>query len=441
MYEPDCIHEMGLRSDHFFDPTHGRLWDAICMLSNSGRGTDPVVVGHTLEADEGLKSLGGLGFLANLVVKAPAGSDAPRYAAIVVDAAKRRRIVGVCREIRAQVGQGVATESVIQGLETTLLEINRDSRKLSVVSAFDAAEELVSSLEKTDADDLGVLCGIGPLDDHLGRLQPDELILIAGRPGMGKSALAACIALNMARNGLGVIEINSEMSVAQMMRRHVSDLAFRRYGSEAPTYKDIKRRQVSAKQRGMAQWGAGEASKLPLVMIKKTGLNLSALRSIVRRQAYAWERMGVRLGAITVDHVGLLTVDGGRDRYSDQTEIAIGMKALADELHIPVIALVQLNRRVEERDNKRPQLSDLRDSGAWEENADTVIGCFREAYYANKEPEPKGDDKWAEWSRRRGSKKVEALILKAREGEEAAIELWASIGHNAIRGEAPHAEL
>lgn len=260
------------------------------------------------------------------------------------------------------------------------------------------------------------------------------------------SALGATVALNAAKAGVGVIEINSEMTTAQMMRRHLTDLCFDRHGSASPFYKDIRRRQISPAQRRMLEQAAQDISAMPLAMVKRTGLTLSSARSLIRRQRAAWAQQGITLGLVTIDHVGLLSADGGgRDRYSDQTAIAIGSKQLADDLGIPVIALVQLNRQVEQRDNKRPTLADLRDSGAWEENADTVIGVFREAYYANKEPEPKAgasgsatELKWDEWDRKRKSRAIDAMLLKVREGEEGVATLWASIGHNAIRSSDPN---
>ncbi len=430
--------------EDFTERANGRIWAAIQSLVGVGRTADHITVHAAMVGDPGLESLGGLRFLAEIVDHAPPSSSARDHAAVIIDRARRRRVSSIAAWAQHSLKTGADTAETIEGLESELLAIQRQSGRVVVVSAGSAVRDMLDDLNAPATEQIGVLTGIKALDDHLGPLQPDELILLAARPGMGKSAGGAVISLNIAKAGNGVIEINSEMSVRQMMRRHVSDICHERFGEKAPTYKDIKRRSVTEEQRRMVEWAAGEVSGLPLAMVKKTGLTLSALRSLVRRQTAEWAARGIALGAITVDHVGLLQADGGgRDRYTDQTNIAIGMKALADELHVPVIAMVQLNRKVEDRDNKRPQLSDLRDTGAWEENADTVIGLFRPAYYANKEPEPKDDArpgslaKWGDWDGRRKSKVIEAILMKVREGEEATIELWASIGHNAIRSQAP----
>jgi replicative DNA helicase len=444
LIDPAVVDLCEIEPDDFLEPTCGRVWATIRSQTAKGRCADLGIVAGLMADDAGVSSLGGMGWLADLFDKAPPAASAPDYAAVVVDRARRRRLLETAGWAQGALKGGAETGEVIDALEAQLLALQRHSRAATVVSAGAAVREMLEALSAADSDAPGVVTGIWPLDEHLGALQPDELILIAGRPGMGKSALAACIALNIARAGLGVIEINSEMSTAQMMRRHVADICHLRRGAAAPTYKDIKRRLVTGPQLAMIQGAAREIADLPLAMVKRTGLTVSSLRSLVRRQVGDWTRRGVALGAITVDHVGLLRADGGgRDRYNDQTEIAIAMKALADELHVPVIALVQLSRKVEDRDSKRPMLGDLRDSGAWEENVDIAIGCFRAAYYAHKEPEPKDDGrhssaaKWLEWDQARRSTTIEAILMKVREGEEATIPLWASIGHNAIRGENP----
>jgi replicative DNA helicase len=275
-------------------------------------------------------------------------------------------------------------------------------------------------------------------------MQATDLIVLGGRTSMGKSAMASDIALNVATQGRGVIEINGEMSVQQMTRRHLTSLAFTKHGKGAPSYSAIRKRMVSREQRQMLGQAKAEFDQLPISLLQRPGLGFGALRSLVRRERAKMAREGVKLGLLIVDHAGLIKADGGgRSRYEDQTAVSNGMKELAHELGIPVMALAQLSRETEKRDNKRPALSDLRDSGAWEQDADVVIGVYRDAYYAAREPEPKDDGKpnssstWAEWDRRRRSKTIEAIILKAREGECTTVELWGDMATNAIRAREP----
>lgn len=258
---------------------------------------------------------------------------------------------------------------------------------------------------------------------------------------MGKSAFAECVGLNMARAGLGVIQINGEMTPDQMTRRHLTDIVFDRWQFQGPKYSDIRKRNVTHDQMQMLYWAHEQLSALPIEMMKKPGLRLRQLRSIVRRQTAEWSRRSIPLGAVFIDHVGLLRTDVRMDRYEAQTEISNGLKELADELQCVVIGLNQLNRETEKREDKRPQLADLRDSGSWEQDADFVIGFYREAYYALRQPEPKGDLNWAEWDRARKSRTVEAIVLKAREGACGTVALWADVDRNAIRGAPPEGDL
>ncbi len=292
----------------------------------------------------------------------------------------------------------------------------------------------------------GVTIGLLPLDLAVGGFQPGEMWVLAGRPSMGKSAIASTAALNVSTHGrhpdgrrLGWIEINGEMSSQQMMRRHIADRAFDLVARSAPKYSDIRARDLSELARKAMYAAASEIRELrTLKMVKRTGMTLGNLRSMVRRQVSAWDREDIALGGVSIDHGGLIRVDDARrGRTEAQTEIAIGMKELADELNVPLFVLLQLNRKVEERDDKTPMLSDLRDSGAWEENADGVIGTFRPAYYAVRQTQPKGADAVALWEAAKTSKEVHAILLKIREGEAGVVKLWADMARNAIRGSAP----
>jgi replicative DNA helicase len=187
-------------------------------------------------------------------------------------------------------------------------------------------------------------------------------------------------------------------------------------------------------------------------MLKRSGLKLAQLRSLVRRQTAAWARSGIELGTVVIDHVGLIHPDQTtRDRYADQTIVSNTLKELAEELGCAIIALNQMNRENERREEKRPQTHDLRDSGSWEQDADFIIGCYREAYYAQRQPEPKvtkagkaGEDQqlaWSEWDRARRSQTIEAIVLKAREGEIGTVKLWGDVARNAIRSAAPEGDL
>lgn len=434
-----------LEAGHFYDPVHARVFDRAQQQIGRGSLADPVGIASALKADPGLAELGGLRFLAKLVERAfvPA---AIAHAKIIVDMALRRRLIQISDAVGLEARRGSSPGSdQLEAAERALLELQVQDRPMQFTTAGRAAQDVLHYIDKPEDHAGGLLTGLAPLDQQMGPMMPGDLIVLGGRTAMGKSALAAVIASNAAAAGQGIIEINGEMSVGQMMRRHLTSLAFDKYNKRAPAYSAIRKREITYDQRQMLEWAADEIEARPLVLMKRTGLRFSGLRSLVRRQRAEWDRAGIRLGAVVIDHAGLVRPDtDNRSRYEDQTIISNGLKEMADELQIVVIALAQLNREPDKRDNKRPMLSDLRDSGAWEQDADVVLGIYRDAYYAQREPEPKttsgkvdAEMAWAEWDRRRRSKTVEAILLKVREGETGLVELWGDMATNSILGADP----
>lgn len=446
LFDNEAFHlvDVPLEPRHFFEGLHGRLWAFASERIGKGVSAEPIGAAQAMGADVAFKELGALGYLMELVDHAPQRSAAAHFAGMVLEQARRRDLIGLAGEVSKLARAGEPASDVVGFAESALLAMQASGRQTSLVSAGEASARVLEALDNPSAAQGGILTGLGPLDAMLGPLLPGDLVLFMGRPSMGKSAAAECVALNMARFGHGVIQINGEMSPEQMARRHLTDLCFDEHAMRGPKYSDIRKRAVGQSERAMLGVAHELLHGLPLTMLKRPGLKLSQLRSLVRRQAAAWVRSDVPLGALIVDHVGLLKPDQrGMDRYEAQTEISNGLKELADELGCVVIGLNQMNRENERRDDKRPQLSDLRDSGSWEQDADFVVGWYREAYYAQREPEPadkgKADDliKWADWDRRKKSRTIEAIVLKAREGETGKVDLWGDVARNAIRGAAP----
>lgn len=434
-----------LKAEHFYEPFHARLWASIETTIGKMQLAEPILLDEGFKADPAYVDLGGLRYLSDLVDHAPPAPNAADYARAIIDAARRRTLISAAATISAAAADPAAKiEDIVSDAERALHGAATTGGHLPRFVQSGAAATAVLERLDTPDDHEGVAWGLAPMDKQLGAMQAGDLIVLGGRTSMGKSALASDLAVNIALQGKACIEVNGEMSVEQMTRRHLTSIAFTRCAFDAPSYSDIRKRLISPSQRKMLENAAREFADLPVSMLKRTGLGLGALRSLVRRERSVWERKGVELGALIVDHVGLIKADsGGRSRYEDQTAVSNGMKELADELGIPVIALAQLSRETEKRDNKRPILSDLRDSGAWEQDADVVIGIYRDAYYAAREPEPKDDGRpnssssWAEWDQRRRSKTIEAIVLKAREGECGTVELWGDMRTNAIRAAAP----
>ncbi|MFZ5669105.1 MAG: replicative DNA helicase [Pseudomonadota bacterium] len=439
-----------LLADHFYEPFHQRLFDAIEARLRRSHRAEPILLADDFAGDAAFVDLGGLGYLTTLAGRAPLGDVAADYAREIAEHATRRELVRVGAEIMAQACTDRTRDAggLVEKAERALHGLQLGGPKLEFTTAAQAAARIVDYLDNPEAYGGGLSTGLENLDRQMGRMMPGDLIVLGGRTSMGKSALAAEIALNVAHEGIGVIEINGEMSVEQMTRRHVTSICFNESPREAPAYSDIRDRKLEFRQRQMVDRSLTALATHPLAMLKRPGLSLSAFRSLVRCQQTAWDKEGIETGLIVVDHAGLLRADrGGRSRYEDQTEISNGLKELADELGLPILALAQLNRETEKRENKRPMLSDLRDSGAWEQDADVVIGVYRDAYYAAREPEPKegttaaSQVTWAEWDRRKRSKTVEAILLKVREGNCGTVELWGDMARNAIRDHEPEGGL
>jgi replicative DNA helicase len=467
LFDNEALHALdGIRAGDFREPFHGRLYANIAELVGKGLLAEPIICMEAFKADPAFEELGGIRYLADLVDRAPPAANAPDYARVIVDLSRRRELIKLSGELGENARDSATpTLDVIGKAEASLLAMQVTTRETKLVTAGQAADNVLRDLENPAAAANGIMTHIPPLDRQLGPLLGGDLLLLQGRPSMGKSAAAECVAMNMAAPGLlaklrepfegasdhpfvkqwtgepepvGVIQINGEMSPEQMVRRHMADLCFWRWGARGPKYSDIRKRNITADQLDMLRWAKTELDRMPLLMLKRPGLKLSQLRSLARRQKVEWARRGIRLGAVIMDHAGHAKPDGQvKDRYEGQTLISGGFKELADELDSVFIALNQMNRENEKREDKRPQLSDLRDSGSWEQDADFVIGWYREAYYAQREAEPKNDLAWSDWDRRRKSRTIEAIVLKAREGECGTVELWGDVARNAIRGSAP----
>jgi len=429
----------------FAEPIHGRIFECTVGLINSGRLGDPIIVADLLRGETALEELGGARYLGDLIDTAPPAANAAEYAKLIREIHIRRELIQLGQAMIATAEGGETSEFIIENTEKDLLGLQMHAMPISLVGAAEAIDRVEFQINNP-ASAFGVRLGLGPIDEVTGGFMPGELWLGAGRPSMGKSAVVSSAALHVARRGmgaggegLGVIEICSEMTVEQMMRRHLSDACYDVHGANAPTYFDMRNRSMTAAQTLMVRDAAAELRGLgTLKSLYRTGLTVPTIRGLVRRQKSAWMRQGIKLAMVTIDHGGLIReASQVRGRSEAQGQVARDMKELAGELDVALFVIVQLNRNVETRDDKRPQLSDLRDSGEWEENADGAIGFYRPAYYAQRQPEPKRADAKLLWDEERSSRTVEAILMKVREGKAQTVKLWADIGRNAIRGEAP----
>jgi len=440
--------QLKLRSDHFYEPVHGRVYEAILKLVDRNMVANPVTLRPMFEGDEAMKELGGPGYLAQLTGSGAALIGARDFAEQVYDLALLRELVGVGRDMvenALDTSESVDPKSQIEAAEIALYKVAEEGGEQGSVKTFGQATRLaVENAERalnSGGHVSGITTGLDSLNSRIGGLHRSDLIVLAGRPGMGKTSLATNIAFNAALRrvrdredgipdaksvGAGVAFFSLEMSADQLATRILSEQA--EISSQKLRMGEISHHDF----RNLAR-AAAELETLPLYIDDTPGLTIAALRTRARRLK---RQRGVDL--IIVDYLQLLQGSGNaRDgnRVQEISEISRGLKQLAKELHVPVIALSQLSRAVEQRENKRPQLSDLRESGSIEQDADIVWFVYREEYYINFE-KPKeasveaGDDAAAVsafdiWQKRMSDTHglAELIIAKNRHGATATVTL------------------
>jgi replicative DNA helicase len=386
--------QLKLRADHFFEPVHGRIFDAILKLLDRNMVANPVTLKPMFEADEAMKTLGGPAYLAQLTGSGAALIGARDFANQIYDLALLRELVSVGRDMATRAldtSEAITPKDQIEEAEVALYRVAEEGGESGSVKSFvQAATESVRLAEKAmnaGGGLSGVTTGLDALNAKTGGLHHSDLVILAGRPGMGKTALATNIAFNAARRwvrdaedglapeksiGAKVAFFSLEMSADQLATRILSEQA--RIVAE-----DIRTGKLGHTQFRDFARVAAELENLPLYIDDTPGLTIAALRTRARRLK---RRHGI--GLIVVDYLQLLqgsSRSGGDNRVQEISEISRGLKTLAKELNVPVIALSQLSRAVEQREDKKPQLSDLRESGSIEQDADIVLFVYREDYY------------------------------------------------------------
>ncbi|MDO1558335.1 replicative DNA helicase [Brevundimonas sp. 2R-24] len=426
-----------LRGHHFFEPFHQRLFDAIEDHIRQGLLADPPILMERFKQDPAFNEFGGLRYLADLVDRAPPSANAPDYARVIYDLALRRDLIRIGGEIiKTAPDPETAAKDQIETAEQqlyTLAETGQPSQGfVSFAEALTGAVAMAAEAFERDGGLAGLSTGLMDLDRQLGGLHKSDLIILAGRPSMGKTALATNIAFNIARkyawepqadggrrtvNGGVVAFYSLEMSSEQLAMRILAD-------ASGVSSDRLRKGEIDAADFGRVRDAAVEIGESPLYIDATGGLSISKLAARARRL----KRQPHGLDCVVVDYLQLVTAgDSSREqnRVQEVSAITQGLKALAKELNVPVIALSQLSRQVENREDKRPQLSDLRESGSIEQDADIVMFVYRESYYLGRaEPREGTEDhlKWQEdMDRVRGQ--AEVIIGKQRHGPIGTVKL------------------
>jgi replicative DNA helicase len=427
-----------LEPKHFFEPIHQTIFETSGSLIRMGKVATPVTLKTFLPADTDIGGMTVSQYLARLAAEATTIINAQDYGRTIYDMALRRDLIRIGEDmvnVAFDAPVDFAPRAQIEDAERRLYELAESGRYdggfQRFAQAMKVALDMAANAYQRDGKLSGIATGLRDLDSKMGGLQRSDLIIVAGRPGMGKTALATNIAYNIARahkedvqvdgtmktvNGGIVGFFSCEMSAEQLATRilaeqtRIASSMIRRGGIKQDEFDRIRDYTI-------------ELEHLPLFVDETGGLSISQLTARARRL-----KRQKGLDVIVVDYIQLLQGSGKRgndNRVQEVTEITTSLKALAKELNVPVIALSQLSRQVESRDDKHPQLSDLRESGSIEQDADVVLFVYREEYYLqNKEPKP-GTAEHEKWQLEMDLAlgKAEVIIAKQRHGPTGTVKL------------------
>jgi replicative DNA helicase len=441
LYDNAAFERLGdhLQARHFFEPFHQRLFAAVESNIRKGQLAEPILLAEQFSRDVGFEELGGVRYLADLVDRAPPAANAPDYANAVYDLALRRDLIRIGGDIATVASQGDAELSARDQIEAaeqqlfSLAETGGVSQGfVTFADALHGAVTMAAEAHSRDGGLAGLSTGLIDLDSKIGGLHPSDLVIIAARPSMGKSSLACNIAFDVARNYAwepqpdgskktvrgGVVAFFSlEMAAEQLAMRLLAE-------ASGVSGDRLRKGEIDASEFGRVRDAALEIQEAPLYIDATGGISMAKLAARARRL----KRM-VGLDLLIVDYLQLITGGDGMSRNDNRVQevsmITQSLKSLAKELAIPVIALAQLSRQVENREDKKPQLSDLRESGSIEQDADMVMFIYREAYYLSRLEPREGTEEHFKWQENMDQVRGQADIIigKQRHGPIGNVKL------------------
>jgi len=426
-----------LAPEDFADRFYADIYGTLISEHAQGRTVNTVTLRPLLERHPAYQEAGGTAFLAKLTASLSLMVPPVPTAKMIADMAKRRRVVaGLTEAMEAANDPATGLDAIVETADAALSEVSLGARGgIAQPTAGDAVE---AAMRAWDQPRHGIISErIPSLDNVLGPLLPKQLVIGAGRPGMGKTAVALSYAIGAAKRGHGVLFVSLEMASEELGQRMLSDLCFDEARTGVP-FEAIVTGHMETHHRRRCMAAADEARELPLQIIDTGKLTMGRLSMLVRRHKRRFEARGHKLDLVIIDYLQLLTPDGGRkSRYEEVTDISIGLKQIAKDQSVAMFALAQLSREVEKRQDKRPQLSDLRDSGQIEQDADKVLFLYRHEYYLRQEERAQeGHKEHDEWraALERCQNRIEFICAKRRNGTTRTLcgEFWA--GNQAVRG-------
>ncbi|WP_375606292.1 MULTISPECIES: replicative DNA helicase [unclassified Bartonella] len=423
-----------LKPEHFFEPLHQKIYHVLSHLIKIGKRVDPVTIKPYIQMEEKIGDITVYQYVVRLATEAVTIINAEDYGRVIYDLFIRRSLINLGTQVVNTAFDAPVELTPTQQIETVENQLFELAEKGKYGGGFEnfneaikKAIDMASAAKKRSSQLSGIATHIKTLDEKMGGLQASDLIILAGRPGMGKTSLATNIAFNIANaynrnaniqeNEGGIVGFFSlEMSSEQLATRIISE-------QTEVSSSDIRRGNISDEQFSKIIRAVNQLQKAPLYIDQTGGISITQLAARARRL-----KRQHGLDILFIDYIQLMTSSSKRsseNRVQEITEITTGLKALAKELNIPIIALSQLSRQVENRTDKRPQLSDLRESGSIEQDADIVLFVYREEYYLKNE-EPKLNtlehQKWLEIMDKAFGK-ADVIIAKQRHGPTGIVPL------------------
>ena len=429
-----------LRPEHFVEISHKKIYEACVNLIEKGHLADVITLKHYFTQSGELDAIGGIDYLESLANNAVSIINAADYGKLIYDCAIKRDLIDIGTDIVNNAFGGDSDKEEEETSATNQIQIAE--QKLYDLATTGYAEGGLQNFEDTlrsslhiiekayqsDGSISGMSTGIDSLDKKLGGLHPSDLMIVAGRPGMGKTAFAVNIAFNVANEVLNkrgpenlqgpVAFFSLEMSADQLASRILS------FSAEVSAHK-MRTGQITDEEFNRIAEHSRALGTVPIFIDDTPDLSVSAIRTRCRRL----KRVSGGLSLIVIDYIQLLNSPSGKkndNRVQEISEMTRGLKILAKELDVPVIALSQLSRSVEARDDKKPLLSDLRESGSIEQDADVVLFVYRESYYyERKEPENENSEEYLKWQAKleRIKNMAEIIVAKQRHGPTGSVDV------------------
>lgn len=406
-----------LKPEHFSDGIHAMIYSDIARLISQSRKADAITLKERYDSMPQMSELGGALYLVDLMREAPTNDTCRAYSQAVIDSSTRNQLQGYACEVREISNSGDNSRDMLEECEKRLFNIAESEGAsqgfTSLASPVDSALSLAEKAFELGKNPNSVSTSFGSLDKKLGGIGQSDLVIIAGRPSMGKTTLATNMAFGMAKKGIPTGFFSLEMSSEQLAMRVISE-------ESGVSSSALRNGEATRAQMARARDAAAYVRDLPVYVDPTGGILIPSLMARARRM----KRLhGIE--AIFVDYIQLVAGTTNEGRVQEVSQVTKCLKEVAKELNIPVVALSQLSRAVEQRENKRPQLSDLRESGSIEQDADSVMFVYRDAYYLEREEPAPCTPEWQEWNTEfmLAKSKAEIIVGKNRHGEIGTVEL------------------